>query len=154
MLTPISIVAASGSIVDIDKTVFIQLGVFLLLFLVLRQLLFKPVIRLIEARRLATEGTRTEAKAFDEEATKLSGDVEQQLADIRSSATAERRRMVDQAKRQERELLIKAREDSRAMIDQTKQELESQAEQAKQTLREEIDAMVDVVATKVLGRAV
>jgi F-type H+-transporting ATPase subunit b len=94
--------AASGSIVDIDGTFFVQLGLFMIVSLVLYAFLVRPVVRLIEARREATEGTRERAGGMAEEAAALSREVDGQLLDIRAAANAERIRFIEEARRRER----------------------------------------------------
>ncbi len=152
MLTPASVVASGGALVDLDATLFIQLGIFLLMFLLLRQLLFKPVIRLIEARRTATVGMRDAADELEAEARKLNEDVEKRLEEVSASASAEREKMVDQARGQERELLNQARDDARGVVEQSKKDAVAQAEQARQSLRGEVSALASSVAATVLGR--
>ncbi len=154
MLIPISIMASGGSIIDIDSTFFIQLVIFVVMFLVLRQLLFRPVIRIIEARREETEGKRMAAEEFDEETRKLNKDVEKKISEIKSSASTERAKLVEQSRHQERDLLAKAREDSRSVVEQTKKETSEQTEKVWQTLREEINSFASTAATKVLGRQI
>ncbi|MBW2548809.1 MAG: hypothetical protein JRE82_16610, partial [Deltaproteobacteria bacterium] len=41
---------AEGSIIDLDGTIWIQLGLFTVAFLVFRPLIFRPMIELFEAR--------------------------------------------------------------------------------------------------------
>ncbi|MCP4603984.1 MAG: ATP synthase F0 subunit B [Proteobacteria bacterium] len=154
MTTPIFILASGGSIIDLDATVFIQLVIFLFMFVFLRQFLFRPVIKIIEARREATDGMRAAAEEFDEEARKLNDDLDKQILDIRSSASEERHRMVEQARRQERDVLIKSREDSRGVVEQAKKEASEQSDEAWRALREEVNTFASTVATRVLGRQV
>ena len=56
---------SSGSLVDIDATLLIQLGVFIVMIGLLKKLLFGPVIRLVEARFDATEGALSAAKELE-----------------------------------------------------------------------------------------
>ncbi len=154
MTIPISIIASGGSLVDVDSTILIQLGIFLVMFLLLRSLLFRPAIRLIEARRTATSGMKENAEKLDAEALKLNTDIDSKLADVNAQASEERSRLVEQARLKERELLAKAREDSQGVVEQAKQDAATQAEQVRQSLRQEMTGLVDAVAAKVLGRSI
>jgi F-type H+-transporting ATPase subunit b len=154
MTIPISVVASSGSIVDFDATLLVQAFIFLLMFFLLRSLLFRPVIRLIEKRRKITEGSKNEAEALEQEAASLNEDVEGQLLEVRSSVSKEREKMVEESKRQASEILRKAREDSGIVVSQAKEETAAKAEQVRQILRAEIGSLVDIVAAKVLGRSI
>ncbi len=154
MTTPISVMASAGALVDIDATIAIQLGIFLLMFLLLRQLLFKPVIRLIEARREATVGMQASAKEFDTETEKLVSDVDAKISEVTASATSERDKMMETARQKERELLSKAREDAENVLEEAKKHTAEQAEQAKQALRQEVEILTSSVASTVLGRQI
>ena len=154
MTIPASVVASSGSIVDFDATLLVQAAVFLLMFLLLRSLLFRPVIRLIERRRKITEGSKSEAEALEREAVSLTEDVEGQLLEVRSTVSGEREKMVEESKRSAGQILLKAREDSSIVVSQAKEETAAKAEQVRETLRAEIGSLVDIVAAKVLGRSI
>jgi F-type H+-transporting ATPase subunit b len=145
--------AAEGSLVDIDGTFFVQLGLFLFIFVFLYFVLFRPVVRLIEARRVATEGAKSEAAAFTEETEKLRLEVDSQISDIRSAAREERDRVVEQARRQERELTIKAREESRKAVDTARAEMERRGEDVRGRLQSQVEGFAQSVASRVLGRS-
>ncbi|MBI4745698.1 MAG: hypothetical protein HY786_03945, partial [Deltaproteobacteria bacterium] len=66
--TAATVLASARSIVDIDATVLVELGLFLLCFLALRSLVFKPLLRLVDERRAQTQGAREEARKFEAEA--------------------------------------------------------------------------------------
>ena len=104
--------ASSGSLVDLDATYLIQLGIFLVVFLLLRSLLFRPVIRLIEARHDATVVAQQDATKFETEALELEEEVASKLTKIRAEASTEREHLVEAARRRERELLAKTRDDA------------------------------------------
>jgi F-type H+-transporting ATPase subunit b len=145
-------VAASGSIVDLDGTFFIQLGIFTVVALVLYGALVRPVVRLVEARRDATEGTMERAAGVRERAAAMRRDVDRQILDIRGAASAERVRFIEEARRREREVLDRARGDTRKAIEAARAEMEKSAVQVRSGLTREIDAMATAVAARVLGR--
>lgn len=152
MLIPVSVIASGGALVDVDSTIAIQFVIFVFVFLIFRQFLFKPAIRLIEARRQATEGARASAEALEIEAGKLNEDVDGRLKEIRAAAAAERDKMVEQARRRERDLVGRAREDAHEILAQSRAEMSRQASAARQALEREIGALADSVASKILGR--
>ncbi len=154
MTTPLTMFASSGSLVDLDSTIFIQLAVFLFIFIILRSLLFKPIARLIEARHQATEVTRSDAEAIEREATQLNEEVTARLAKVRAEATAERSRLEEQARQQQRELVINAREEAHKLAEETREQMDRQAAEAKQYLQNEIGQIASLVAHKALGRTV
>src|SRR4029079_8161287 len=77
--------AHEPQLIDVDHTVFIQLGIFLLLMLVLSKFLWKPYLRVRTERVARVEGYR-------EEAVKLEADAQTRLARA-DAALAEARRV-------------------------------------------------------------
>ena len=77
--------AHEPQLIDVDHTVFIQLGIFLLLMLVLNKFLWKPYLRVRTERVARVDGYR-------EEAVKLEADAQQRLARA-DAALAEARRV-------------------------------------------------------------
>jgi F-type H+-transporting ATPase subunit b len=138
--------------VDIDATIAIQLGVFLFMLLVLRKLLFQPVVRLIEARQEATEGALEVARALDEEAAALNQKITAELDGVRASAGAERDRMVDEARAREREIVRRARGEAHEMVVKMRAETETVAEETRRQLAGDIEAIAAMIAAKALDR--
>lgn len=149
-----TVTASSGSLVDIDQTLFIQLGVFLVMFLLLRTLLFKPVLGLIEARRRATDGRRVEAHALEEEAKQLSDEVERKLRKARKEAKAERKKLLDEARASERDIISNARSSAHALMEEAQKKAESEALQVAAELKGQTKTLAESVAHKALGRPV
>ena len=134
MTIPGSIFTSGGSLVDVDATILIQLGIFLFLFIVLRSLLFKPIIRLLEARHQATESRREEAARLEVKATDLNEKISVQITEIRSSASKDRLGEEEKAGQAHRELLIRTREECMKLAQETRDDLEKQAGQVRAQL--------------------
>jgi F-type H+-transporting ATPase subunit b len=146
-------IAASGSIVDIDGTFFIQLGIFTIISVGLYFALVRPVLRLVDARRDATEGAMGRASGVRDEAAAMRRDVDRQILEIRTAASAERVRFIEEARRREREVLDRARTDARKAIESARTEMEKSAVQVRAGLVREVDTMATAVAARVLGRS-
>ena len=58
---------SEGSIIDLDGTIWIQLGLFAVAFFVFRPLIFRPMVALFEAREKAIEGSKLEALRLQDE---------------------------------------------------------------------------------------
>jgi len=145
---------SGGSIVDLDATYFVQLGVFLVTFILLYLVLFRPMIRLIEGRRKATVGTYEEAQSLTEESDRLSADVGKRLEEVRTHAAGERSKMVGEVRQQERERLGEARENARLEVEKAREEMERSGEAVRSELEHEVGALASSVAAQVLGRTV
>ncbi|MBN2340906.1 MAG: ATP synthase F0 subunit B [Deltaproteobacteria bacterium] len=146
-------IASGGSLVDLDGTFFIQLGIFFVMFIFLYVALFKPVLRLIDARREATDGATEQANETREKAAKLANDVDAQLVDIRAVAAKERARLVDAARQKERELLASAMDAARTEMEKARAEMARSAETLRSQLHGDIGTLADAVASRMIDKA-
>jgi F-type H+-transporting ATPase subunit b len=149
-----TITASSGALVDIDATLFIQLAIFLIMLFLLSRLLFRPVIRVIEARREATEGTMARAHELEREAASLNEEAAATFDGVRASARRKRDELILAASEKEREIMAEAREKGQTMVQDMKRRAESDLRQTKAKLEAETEAFASMVAAKVLNRSV
>jgi F0F1-type ATP synthase membrane subunit b/b' len=77
-------------LIDLDGTVFVQLGLFLILALVLTRLLWKPYLRVRSERVTRVEGYRQEAARMEVEAAARLARAEADLAEARRVGSGER----------------------------------------------------------------
>lgn len=152
MATQLTVILSSGSLVDIDATLFIQLGVFLFMLLVLRFLLFKPVIRLIEARREATVGTVESSASLQKEAALLTADFNAKIEEVRAAAAHEKNSIVSGAKQKEREILDAAKARTEQVTADIRAKAETEMKQARQSLESETRSMASLLVEKILDR--
>ncbi len=146
-------IASGGALVDLDGTFFIQFALFIFIFVFLYFALFRPAIRLIEARREATEGTRERAIAMKKEAAAFSDEVDRQIFDIKSAAILERDRMIEQARRRDRDLMAAAREKSQKAAQNARMQMKRDGEMVRKELEVEVEALATGVATRILGQS-
>ena len=99
--------AAGEAIIDIDWTAIVQLGLFLLLFLVCNALLFQPYLRLRARRREGIQGAREEAVRMTAEADARLVDYETKLAAARTRAGEEQRKVRAEAAAYERDTTVR-----------------------------------------------
>src|SRR5438105_1495995 len=88
-------------LIDVDGTVFIQLGLFLVLMLLLSRLLWRPYLKVRMERTSRVEGYREEATRLESEAAKRLERAEAALADARRKGSAERAQVRAQAQAHE-----------------------------------------------------
>ncbi len=143
-------IASGGSLVDLDGTFFVQLGLFVFMFIFLYLALFRPAIRLIEARREATEGTRERAIAMRKEAEGFSDEVDRQILDIKSAAILERDRIIEQARRRDRDLMAAARVKSQKAVENARTQMKRDGEMVRKELEVEVEALATGVAARIL----
>ena len=137
---------------DLDVTIFIQTGIFLLVLFGLNPILIKPIQRIIEARHAGTGGKTQDTDRLTSEAAAKQQQYEARIADARKVAGEQREVLRNEGRQSERSLVEEARKRAEATIDKGRADIESQATEARGALNTEVDALAQQLATKVLGR--
>jgi len=145
---------SGGSIIDLDGTVFVQLGMFVIAFVVLRAFVFTPMLALLEAREEAIDGARDEAKRLDVEVKAKQASFEAELRKVRGASGEERDRLRAEGAELERRLLDTVRNETQGSLAQSKTALDVEAQTARQRLDALRPELAREIASKVLGREV
>lgn len=144
----------SEAIIDLDGTLLIQLAIFIVLFFVLRSLVFKPMIALFAAREEAIDGARAEAKKMESEARQSTGGFDEAVQKVRVSAGEERDRLRADGLKLERTMLDSVRVETQKMLDDAKTRLEGEARTVRNKMQTDTPVLAKQIATKLLGREV
>lgn len=99
-----------AGLIDLDATYFVQLALFLLVYMVLRVAFFGPYTRLLRRREEATEGLRRRASEALEKARQIEEQIEAKLRAAHSEALVVRRRLVEDGARLKHEVVLRERE--------------------------------------------
>lgn len=150
----VSSLASGHPLIDIDGTVFVQFGLFLLLFVVANKLLFKPYLDLRERRKAGIEGARAEAERMTATADAKLADYEKQLAVARDRANEEGRKVRAEAAAHEKDVTDKARSEAQKAIDEATAKMKQETEAARLQLLPQANTLARQIASKLLGREV
>ena len=112
---------------DFDLTFVLQMLLFAALIVVLKPLLFEPVLRVFEERERRTEGARASARQMQEEAGELLRRYEGELAKVHEVARQGRDRARAETARLEGELMLEAGDAVHRIVEQGRERLESRA---------------------------
>jgi F-type H+-transporting ATPase subunit b len=140
-------------VVDIDGTVFVQGGLFLLLCLILNFLLFKPWLRVRDLRTVRIDGALERSKEVLLEANTLEEQYAMSLKSAREKAMGTRSEQRAAAEQEEAGVVGRARIEAAATLEQTRKELEKDAATARTSLSGRVDSLAKDVVAKILGRA-
>ena len=146
--------AEGGVTVDLDLTLFVQLGFFLVLLFVLKPTLFDPMMRLFEEREKRIEGTRHEATKEDERSAKALAKYEAITAKGREAGAVERDALRAEGTKREQEILAQVRAEVAATLEQGRAAIAAETRTARQELEGEVRALGRETASRVLGREV
>ena len=156
-MTPLTLLAAGGHeppLVDIDSTVFVQFGIFLLLLIVLTRFVFKPYLALRTERGQKIEGAKDEAVKLAADAeSKLAG-YEERILKTRKDAAVTRLELRKEGETAATSKLAEARGNADAKLEAARQKLGKSADAAQLALRARADVIARTIVGKLLGREV
>ena len=145
---------SEGSIIDLDGTIWIQLGLFLIAFLLYRPLIFRPMVELFEAREKAIEGAKIEALRLQDEAAAGSEEFDTEMRRLRLQAGEERDRLRAEGQRLERTVLDRVREETDKQLAEADAQLASEASRLRSEIDQSIPVLARQIASKMLNREV
>jgi F-type H+-transporting ATPase subunit b len=139
-------------VLNFTVTFFITIVNLLILFLILRKLLFKPVTNFMDARAKKIRDSLSEASILKGQAEETAARYEALMAD----ADAEAERLVkegeDRAKAESKALLDKAGLEAAELRRRGEEAAELEREKARQELAADIAALATEVAGRLVGR--
>ena len=155
-MDPAILVVATSEhpLIDLDLTVVVQFGLFLVMLVVLNKVLFQPYLRLRDKRQAGIEGARLEADRMVAEADAKLADYETSLAAARDRASEESRKIRGEAAAHEREVTGKARAAATAAMTEAQTKVRAETAAARAQLMPQADALARQMTSKLLGREV
>jgi F-type H+-transporting ATPase subunit b len=141
-------------LIDLDGTVFIQLGLFLVVLLVLRQFLWKPYLKVLGERTTRVEGYKQEATRLDAEATARLAKAEAALAEARRQGASERVEARAAAHKREQELLAAANAEAQKALAEARARVTATLAAERGKLQQTAAEIGREAARKILGREV
>jgi F-type H+-transporting ATPase subunit b len=154
--TPATVLAMSGGAIqiDFDRSVLVQALLFVALAVILKPLLFDPVLRLFEEREKRIDGARAEARQMQETAGELLRQYERELERVREVASEERERLRAETAVLEAEILAQAHEATAKILEDGHRQIETEISALRFELGQETERIARQMAASVLGREV
>ena len=143
---------ASPPLIDVDGTIFIQFGLFLVMLLLLSRVVFRPYLKLRDARHAGIEGARQEAHQMQERARAVGADYDAQLTRARVRGAEERQRLRTEGAIYERQVLGAARDEAQKALEAARARINTEAGEAHLKLQAESTALSRQIVRKILGR--
>ncbi|MGH0029171.1 MAG: ATP synthase F0 subunit B [Myxococcota bacterium] len=125
---------------------------FALMVLPVNQLVFKPLLRVLDERDEKIAGTRTRAEQLDRETDEVLTRYESQVAAVREEAEQDRRALLESARGDAQGTTGGARSEAEQEIERARSEIASALDAARDTLRTQSQELARQAAASVLGR--
>lgn len=148
------LLAMSGGPIDLDfnNTVVFQVVIFVFLIVVLKPLLFDPMLKVFGAREERTDGARATARELEEQAGELLVKYETELDRVSRAATEEHDRLRAETTRLEAQILNEARESTAKIVDEGRHRIDTEVNAIRFELGKQSERLASDIATRVLGR--
>jgi F-type H+-transporting ATPase subunit b len=146
--------SGGGVVVDLDLTFAAQIVLFFLLFLLLRPILFEPMVKLFEEREKRIGGAKDDARALYAEADSKMAQYEEEVLRVKRAAGEERDRMRQEGQRREQQILAKVRTETNTMIEEGRAKIAKEREALRAELAVNAQGLAREIAGRVLGREV
>ncbi|MEO8549771.1 MAG: ATP synthase F0 subunit B [Kofleriaceae bacterium] len=145
---------AAHPLIDIDLTVVIQFALFLIMFAIGNAFLFQPYLKLRERRKEGIDGARAEAEKMSAQADAELADYEKKLAQARSRANDEGRKVRAEAAAHEKSVTDASRAESQKALEEASKKMKAETDAARLQLLPQANALAKQLASKLLGREV
>jgi len=146
--------AMSGGPIDLDfnNVVLFQVVIFVALILVLKPLLFDPMLKVFALREERTEGARATARELEEKAGELLTRYEAELSRVSQAAAEERDLRRAETAKLEAQILAEARGAVAKIVEQGRHRIETEQNAIRFELGKQSERLAGDIATRVLGR--
>jgi F-type H+-transporting ATPase subunit b len=157
MLPALGLAASEGGegagLIEINRSLLIQLLNFLLLLLVLYRFLYRPLVAALDGRSAAIKQQLAEAEAAREEAKRQLAELEGRLRAAQAEAQATRERVLREAAELRERLTAEARQEAARLVETAQTEIAHATRQARTELRAEVGALAIEVAEHLIRRS-
>ena len=133
--------------------VLVQIFNFLIIFIVLRAWVYKPILGLLERRREAIAKGLEDARIAAEARENAEKDAEKLLSEARTKATAEAREITQRAEQQAKEIRAAAEVTASKAREEALAEVEAERARILSDLRGQVAALSVAAAQKLIGEA-
>src|SRR5690242_19133994 len=142
--------AMSGGAIELDfnNIVVFQIVIFVALILILKPLLFDPMLKIFALREERTEGARDSARELEEQAGELLTRYEAELTRVNQAAAEERDRLRAETTKLEAQILAEARAAATKIVDEGRRRIETEVNAIRFELGKESERLAGDIATR------
>ena len=140
--------------ISLDYSVIYQIVLFLVVWIVLSKVLFRPYLILLDERERKTTGAQADLGELEHEATRLRAQYEEKIAQAQAAGYAAKEAILQEARQQREAVLNQARQEAMSILEGVRRELASQMQKERQLAATEIRTIAQEMASKILGRNV
>jgi F-type H+-transporting ATPase subunit b len=147
----------SAASVEVDLNLQLVLGQFILIssaVIVLKPMLFDPLLSLYKAREDATDGAREKARDWDTKAAEILRKYDKVMEQVHREATEIRDGIRADALKLEASKLAKTHEETAKLLEDGRSEIMADIAKRESELDEEVKELANEIASRVIGREI
>jgi F-type H+-transporting ATPase subunit b len=138
-------------VIELDRTFLYQAALFLILWAVLKRLVFDRFLEAVKKRDERTAGALEAARKLRDEAASLESEVEAKLAEVRREAARAREEIRRVAEKEERELVESARHEAAEELGKVRARIATEVATARASLEGETRELAERILKTLLG---
>jgi len=142
-----------GGLINLDKSLIIQVVNFLLLLFVLTKVLYRPLLAKMEERTAAIKKSLEEAQLARAEAQRQQEENAARMREAYTEAQAIRAAALKEAAEEQRKLVEAARVEAQRLVDTARAQMETDVRRAREELRHEVADLATSVAERLIRKS-
>jgi len=139
-------------LIEINNSLIIQAALLIVLMLILNKMLFQPVLRFLEQRRVKVQGDEEEAKRFIDEADRMRNEFEGGLNKARLQAMEDKGRLRDLGAEEGKIIVDRVKKDAEEEMPKIKVQIEAESKLVLAELEKRRGTIAKEIAEKIMGR--
>ncbi|HLC40588.1 MAG TPA: F0F1 ATP synthase subunit B [Methylomirabilota bacterium] len=139
--------------INLDKSLIVQLINFLLLLFLLYRFAYKPLLAKLEERSSTIKRQLEEASRAREEAELRAEEYRAKLLTAQREAQVIRDRALKEAQEEQRRLLAEAKGEAERIVSAARAQIQQDVSQARSELRREVGALATEIAEKLIRKS-
>jgi len=140
--------------ISLDISIFYQIVIFVVLWLLLSKVLFRPYLGLLDERERKTIGTRHDTGQLEHEGARLKAEYEEKITQARRAGIAAKDAIIREGRQEREGLLQQAREEGARTLESMRRDVQGQLERERELAAAEVVSVAQDMVSKVLGRRV
>ena len=150
MFSPINVIG----IEIIPGLLIVQGVIFLVVLWFLNQLLFKPILAILQEREKRTEGFFGEADEIKKQADQLLKQYQERVREAKKGVMEIKRNIVLEGVEQKELLLGNAKKEAQQFLEEMRKNIGEEIQHTKKQLYHQLDEIAKLMAERALGRSV
>jgi F-type H+-transporting ATPase subunit b len=137
-----------------DWSLFVQIGNFVLLILIMNAILYKPIRQILIERKKKIQGYEEGIEAIQRDASESEQTFQAKISEARQQGVQQKEALKQTGQEEEKRLISEINQKAQAELETVRAQIAKDAEDARRGLEKEIEAFSGTIAEKMLGRAV